>query len=194
MTEKFGLAVSQPSLTHESYFSHFIFFQCKGFRVRYSNFIEVMVPCLRKDLLMRVLPLFKESMSGFGLDYIWCRMPESGPFASGILDHVSVHHTRPVGKFLASSMAEKGKNARAEEEAIKKIFNIRKRIYPIVYAGAMNDGNIKLGKIRMSFYMIISWASAMSEFNNRVRACFKMYQVLSRAIRKPLNLRFLTPQ
>lgn len=191
MTEKFGLAVSQPSLTHNSFFSHFIFFKCNGFRVRYSNFVEVMVPCLRRDLLKRVLPFFKDSMSGFGLDYIWCRMPESGPFTSGILDHVSVHHTRPVGKFLVSSMAKEGRDVKTEEETIKAIFKIKERVYPIVYAGVMDDGKIKFGKVKMSFYMIICWAGAISEFNDRARAYFHMYKVLSRAIRKPLNFYFL---
>jgi hypothetical protein len=193
MTKRFGLAVSQPSLTHNSYFSHFIFFQCKGFRVRYSNFIEVMVPCLRKDLLKRVLPFFRDSMSGFGLDYIWCRMPESGPFTSGILDHVSVYHTRPVGKVLASSMAILGKNPQEDLEQINKIFNIKEKVYPLVYAGITNDGNIKYGKIKMSLYMIASWVKVINAFNCSTRPYLEMYRVISKSIRKPLKFTFLRP-
>jgi len=38
-----ALAVCQPSLTPESYFSHFMFMTCPGFTLRYTNYIEIMI-------------------------------------------------------------------------------------------------------------------------------------------------------
>ena len=39
-----GLRIAQPSLSPESYFSHFVFSQCPGFVLRYTNYIEIMAP------------------------------------------------------------------------------------------------------------------------------------------------------
>ncbi len=44
MAREHGLTVCQPSLTPQSYFSHFLLIQCAAFRLRYTNYIEIMVP------------------------------------------------------------------------------------------------------------------------------------------------------
>ena len=92
-----GLAECQPSLSRQSYFTHFIFSQCHAFRLRYTNHIEITLACLSKAMFRRVLPMFETMTRRFGLDYIWCRLPVSGAFRSAILDTVSVFHTRPIG-------------------------------------------------------------------------------------------------
>ena len=74
LAAEFELGVCQPALSHDSFYSHFIFNQCRAFKLRYVNYVEIMVPCLSRRVLRHALPLFENSMSGFGLDNIWCRL------------------------------------------------------------------------------------------------------------------------
>lgn len=147
------LAVAQPSLTADSYFTHFIFINCPKARLRYSNYIEIMVPCLARDVLEAMLPHFNNSMSGFGLDYIWCRLPILGQRRAAIIDEIQVRHTRPVGNVLMSAMAKKGLSPKAEEEALKQIYGVNKRVTPLVYEMLMSSGRVVHGRVRTGFAM-----------------------------------------
>lgn len=64
----------------------------EGFELRYTDFVEIMAPCLRRDALARVLPLFNRTKSGFGLSNIWHRLgsdrtySQSGPVSLPLRD------------------------------------------------------------------------------------------------------------
>jgi hypothetical protein len=144
---RYGLAVGQPSLTADSYFTHFLFINCPGLALRFTNYVEIMVPCLSLPLLKAVRHHFCDTMSGFGLDYIWCRLKEAGRFRSGIIDSISVKHTRPVGKVLLGSMASKGISAKSEEARLNEYYGISERITPLSYAALMERG-MKISGVR----------------------------------------------
>ncbi|MCO6180919.1 glycosyltransferase family 2 protein [Ciceribacter sp. RN22] len=187
----YGLAVCQPSLTHDSYYTHFIFCHCPAFGLRYVNHVEIMVPCLSGSLLRRALPYFRETMSGFGLDYLWCRWPESGPFRAAILDDIAVHHTRPVGSQLRHAIMAAGVSALDEEAAMKARFSLASRIVPLAYAGITADGQAVAGQIAMGWRMLRSWRSDMSSFRDRRLARRKTAQVLKRQLIRRLDLSLL---
>ncbi len=96
-----GLALFQPALDDQSYYSHLITLRHPSFAVRFTNFIEIMVPVLSRDLLKLALPTIAEMRSGFGLDFVWpemaARMGPPGQPRVAIIDSVTVRHTRPVG-------------------------------------------------------------------------------------------------
>lgn len=184
-----GLALAQPALTRDSYFSHFIFNQCPGFRLRYTNYIEIMVPCLSREILLRALPLFRETTSGFGLDYIWCRWPESGAFRAAILDQVAVHHTRPVGKVLKAAMAAAGHPAATvEEQRLKEQFGLDERTVPLSFAGILDNGKPVTGRIAMGMRMCLIWWRDRRAFRDRREALRGIAKVARRQIVKPLEL------
>lgn len=184
-----GLALAQPALTRDSYFSHFIFSQCPGFRLRYTNYIEIMAPCLRREILRRALPLFRDTMSGFGLDYIWCRWPESGAFRAAILDTVAVHHTRPVGKVLKAAIAASGGMApTAEEQRLKEQFALDRRTVPLSYAGILDNGEPVTGRIGMGARMCLGWWRDRHAFRDTHDAWRGIAKVARRQIVKPLEL------
>lgn len=93
---QYQLPVAQPALTPDSYFSHGITLHNRYFRLRYTNFVEAMGPCFERAYLERCLPIFAESLSGWGTDHIWSQMVPPGRRAA-ILDAVQVRHTRPIG-------------------------------------------------------------------------------------------------
>lgn len=185
LSRHYSLALSQPALTPDSYYSYFPLLQCAAFRLRYTNLVEIMVPCLDRAMLKRALPLFKTTMTGFGLDYVWCRWPESGPYRSAILDEVAVHHTRPVGKHLKSVVAGHGRNEEAELQAR---FNIAGRTIPISYAGVTADGTRIDGRYRMALSMLRSWLGDIGRFPDPKLARKQALQTFRRQFVKPLDL------
>lgn len=189
-----GLAVAQPALTRGSHFSHFIFSQCPGFRLRYTNYIEIMVPCLSQAVLRRSLPLFRDTMSGFGLDYVWCRWPESGPFRAAILDSVAVHHTRPVGSALKQMMQAAGRpRPELEEAELRARLGMRSRTVPLSYAGVLDDGQLVLGLRAMGIRMTRAWWLDRRSFRNARRARSGMARLLRRQFLRPLDMTPLEP-
>lgn len=93
----FGLEVAQPTLTWDSYFGHVTTLQDKSCSVRFTNYVEVMAPCLSVHVLRQALPILNANISGWGLDFIWKRWVSSQESSIGMLDLVTVCHTRPVG-------------------------------------------------------------------------------------------------
>lgn len=100
--EKHKLSVCQPALSRDSYFFHMHTVVCPSFELRFTNFVEIMVPCLSRELLSQILPDCEGHMTGFGLNNIWCRLERDNFRRSAILDSLTVRHTRPIGRFLRS--------------------------------------------------------------------------------------------
>ncbi|WP_171240391.1 hypothetical protein [Ruegeria sp. HKCCA5491] len=185
----FGLRIAQPSLTPDSYFSHFVFSQCPGFVLRYTNYIEIMAPCMHRDILKKALPLFENTMSGYGLDYIWCRWAEAGAFRTAILDEIAMHHTRPVGKNLKAAMAETGNLSSEEEEAVlKEMFDLSRRTVPIIFAGILKGGQPVSGRLQLGWLMCRAWLSKLSSFRNSGEARSGVLKIARRQLIKPLDM------
>ena len=45
--------------------------------LRYVNFIEMMGPIFRTDILLEVLPIFNLTRSGWGIDFLWSKKLEN---------------------------------------------------------------------------------------------------------------------
>ena len=92
-----GLEAAQPALSWDSYSSHLLTLRHANTTIRYTNFVEVMAPCLSAGMLAKSLPMFAETLSGWGLDFIWSTLADNPEAGIGIIDAVTVRHTRPVG-------------------------------------------------------------------------------------------------
>lgn len=143
----------QPSLTPNSYVSWYHTLANRLYRFRYTNLVEVMVPCLTSRHLAKVLPLLRANMSGIGLDFIWCRLFADPRRRAGILDEVSVHHTRPIGTALASKMRTLNRSAGDDLAEIRRLFPTLsaepyKEMAP--YEAVDLDGAIVSGRLRLA--------------------------------------------
>jgi hypothetical protein len=104
---QFDLDIGQPALTLDSYASHVITFRLPGYVMRRTNFVEVMMPCLKASYLKRLLPLIEGSYTGYGLDHGWAS--ERWTRNAGIIDAVVMTHARPIGAGpIYSVMAKQG--------------------------------------------------------------------------------------
>lgn len=93
LLEELEPRLAQPALHPRSFYSHQITLQRPGLKARWTDFVEVMTPILDRDLLEQVRSRFRDSLSGWGLDYLWSRT--AGERAC-ILDAAPVLHTRKV--------------------------------------------------------------------------------------------------
>ncbi len=116
--QELSLDLFQPALDTQSYYSHLITLQHPSFHIRYTNFVEIMVPMLSARLFHLVLPTIAETRSGFGLDFLWPQLATQLPNADhtvAIIDDVTITHTRPVGGDLHKFMKKTGGQS-AEDE------------------------------------------------------------------------------
>ena len=188
LAESHGLAVCQPALCRQSYYSHFLLNRCAAFRLRYTNLIEVMVPCLSAPLLRRVLPWLKGNRTAYGLDYLWCRLPESGAFRAAVLDDVTVTHTRPVGSALARKMAETGDHAHDDARFLPVGADPNAKFIPLAYAGIAADGTPVTGTLAMGRRMAASWRADLGAFADPVRARRQLAKSRRRHLIRQLDL------
>jgi hypothetical protein len=88
-----------PALHEASHYAHFIAMRNASFFARRVGFVEIMIPCFRRATLEEFLPTFALSATGwgFGLDSAWPKILNYEDI--GIIDGVSVVHTRPIGGF-----------------------------------------------------------------------------------------------
>ncbi len=188
MAERYNLAVAQPSLSRSSYYTHFLFSTCPRFKLRYTNYIEIMAPCLTRDLLAAVLDDFADTMSGFGLDYLWCRLPQAGAYRAAIIDEVAMHHTRPLGRVLQASIARAGRTPQDEEEKLKRVYGITHRTSPIVYAAIDREGRTRTGRAHLAGIMAAAYLMDLRQFRESRAVVAKVIQLVRRQLTKPLDL------
>ncbi|HUL94574.1 MAG TPA: hypothetical protein VLT89_01125 [Usitatibacter sp.] len=67
-----------------------------GSMLRYTSFVEAMCPVFSRRALQRVAPTFGESISGWGLSFVWSKLLPWPDYRSAIIDAVTVTHTTPM--------------------------------------------------------------------------------------------------
>ena len=163
------LEVSQPALSDRSYFSHLHTMRSRSFLLRYTNFVEVMAPCLSRAALRRSLPYLSATPSGYGLDYLWARFEDDNRFRAAIIDGAPMRHTRRVGKFLKVKMAESGRSQAADGRALVARFAMpwARTDFPC-YAGIGKSGR-RRGRLSTIFHMALDYAITSRRWPQRKR-------------------------
>ena len=106
----FDLELSQPALTENSYISHDITRVCSDSVLRYTNFVEIMVPLFSKNALEKCAESFSAPGMAWGLDYVWPKLLDNPLRKIAILDCLAVCHTRPQGNGYDMNVALQGKH------------------------------------------------------------------------------------
>ncbi len=136
------LALAQPALSWTSHYSHPVTVRHPSFRVRWTNFIEIMAPCFERGFLEACLPSFNETLGGWGLDWVWPHRLDPSARRSAIVDAVEVTHTRPVGGPSYGKLADLGINARDEGIELLRRHGIERLPQKRVVAAIDNRGNV----------------------------------------------------
>nr|VFJ60538.1 MAG: Protein of unknown function (DUF707) [Candidatus Kentron sp. DK] len=139
IVQREGFALAQPSLKPDSYYAHRITLSNPRFQFRRTNFVELMVPVIRRDLLKKVLPLFKDRHAALGLDFFWHQLTERPARDVAIVDAVAMGHYRPRQTHLKGRMSNMGVDIDAEREGTFRQFAIRRQL-PVILSGVTANG------------------------------------------------------
>ena len=91
------LWLAQPALTNDSSIAHGITRVNPNYVLRYTNFVEPMVPIFSSYAIAKCLETFSKSLSGWGLDFVWPKLLGYPTDKIAIIDSTPVKHTRIGG-------------------------------------------------------------------------------------------------
>lgn len=93
--EVYHLQIAQPALVRSYYlWEHTL--KDPYSRLRYTNYVEMMVPCFSNMALQKVLFTFGENETGWGVETHWALLIDADCRDMAIIDDVEVVHTRPI--------------------------------------------------------------------------------------------------
>lgn len=105
MMREYQLKIAQPSLVMSYYtYKHTAFHPF--YILRYTNFVEMMMPCFSRDSLKAVLPTFEQKIRWCGIEMHWQVLVGSNHKDMAIVDAVSAKHTRPVQSWNSLSQLQ----------------------------------------------------------------------------------------
>jgi hypothetical protein len=122
---KYKLQVSQPAIGKGDVSFESLRHQPK-FVLRYTRYVEIMCPLFTSEAFSQSLPTFQENHSGWGIDWVWSwTRPQH---EVGVIDAVSVHHTRPLNSGgVHHRLRALGINPGRECRAIRSKYAIRNK-------------------------------------------------------------------
>jgi len=139
----YRLQAAHPALSANSYFSHLTALRNSATRLRFTNFIELMAPCLSAEMLAATKDYFGKTVSGWGLERAWAK--RAGQTGMAIIDEVTVFHTRPVGGPNYKILREKGISPWEELRALCRELGVEARPEIKTYS-AVDPGNRRRGR------------------------------------------------
>lgn len=92
----FGLSLAQPALSSDSYVNWPLTKVDPECQVRYTDFVEVMMPVFSQQAFQRCVGSFATSISGWGLDFVWPKLLGYSRKSLGIIDTVVARHTKKI--------------------------------------------------------------------------------------------------
>jgi hypothetical protein len=118
-----GLLIAQPAIGSGDV-SYRSLRRQGGLRLRYTRFVEVMCPVFSRDALRVVRCTFRDTISGWGIDWAWTRLVDCRRLA--VVDAVGVCHTRPLGSGEAyQGFAQRGVPPTGECRRVMRKYGLR---------------------------------------------------------------------
>ncbi len=149
--DRYALKIAQPSLSADSYFTYAGTVAQPGLTLRFVNYVEMMAPVFRRDVLPVLAPLYSMGYES-GIDLIWCNLVYGGQQDFAIIDACSITHTEAVG----SRKHENGFVDRRYEDDIHAI--LRRFGLPwlslLPYAGITTGGVIIRNRALLFLYSL----------------------------------------
>ncbi|MES0883014.1 hypothetical protein [Roseibium sp. SCP14] len=131
--------LAQPALKPDSYYADRMTIVNPSFSFRNTNFVELMMPIMHRDIVRRLLPLFKDRHAALGLDFFWHQLTDDPANEVAIVDATPMGHYRPRKQHLKSNMSKMQIDIMKERDATFRLFEIKRQM-PAILAGETVDG------------------------------------------------------
>ena len=136
------LALAQPALSWPSFYSHPITIRHPSFRLRFTDFVEIMAPCFARSALDICIETMAESASGWGFDWVWPQQVGARERRCAVIDDVTVTHTRPIGGPNYAALRGTGIAPGAEAQSLRRRHGIAPDERPRVLAAVDRAGTL----------------------------------------------------
>ncbi len=160
----YRLQAAHPALSANSYFSHLTALRNSATRLRFTNFIELMAPCLSAAMLTATKDHFGKTVSGWGLERAWAQ--RAGQTGMAIVDDVTVFHTRAVGGPNYKILREKGISPWDELRTLCRELGAGERpvieTYGVVYKDHRRAGRPKRDRV-FDLRLGLGWLAALKD-------------------------------
>lgn len=176
------LAVAQPALSHDSWFTFIQLLRCQSFELRWIDGIELMAPCFSMQVLEQVRPIFSQTLSGYGLDSLWCRLEQDNRKRCAVIDSIEMRHTRPVGGGqLYENMKAQGVDPYTEMDQLLTRYGVKPTEFR-VYGGLSIRGR-SVDCVAATFVMIADLIRARSRTPMKRHYFNKLIRLLRQQIK-----------
>lgn len=171
LSKAMGAAISQASLSNDSFCSWPMFKQKKNSFCRFVGQIEVMAPLFERQALKRCLPSFIGNKSSWGVDSVWPKLLGYPEDRLIVFDCVVMKHTLPVGG--GELYSKLGGTPYDEWEHITQQFGAKKHNYREY--GRLLLTNKRVNKMQFisiqTSNLLARWQKAWEDFdvNSRIR-------------------------
>jgi hypothetical protein len=124
LCEVYKLDCAQASLTSNSYGAWPMLFCKVGNILRYTNFVEIMMPVFSQEAFRQCIGYFKESISGWGLDFLFPYILDYQNNKNiAVIDSISFCHTKAIDINAGSFYRHLQKNGIDPVEELCTILN-----------------------------------------------------------------------
>jgi hypothetical protein len=139
MARTYNLLICQPAVVSpHGRVSHKITKPVKDCKLRFTNFVEVMMPLFDVQTLLLVCDDFGLSQSGWGLDATWSHRLNDPKDKIAVIDEITAVHTKPVGADYSRFRIK----PREELNKMLSKYNIAFKIKN--YSSVLQDGSRKI--------------------------------------------------
>ena len=182
----YDLNLWQPSLTRDSYFSYAAFLQNPGFKLRYTNFVEMMCPFMTSETLSRAAPFLGMGYVT-GPDLIWSRLHQENEYKSAIIDAGSVKHTRDVGHTIG---IETDGEVSSYDDITNAFLNEVGETFSgnVVYAGITRSGKPVRGRMSIALRTLGLFQGLVSTPHPKRYYAHHVLASLNHILRRPIAL------
>jgi hypothetical protein len=153
--------LSQPALMWRSFYTYEITLRRPHLMARWTNFAEIMNFCFRQDFFQRVKGTFSQSVSGWGLDFLWASLVENKEHGIAIVDASPVLHTRALGHGGLYDVLPNGMQSAFSD------LDMMKELQPdklIAYCGVKRDGTPIVDE---SIHKRLYWPKRLTRWRRR---------------------------
>lgn len=160
-----GFELAQPALTPHSYFAYRETIENPRFRFRRTNLVELMMPLMKQEFLLKVLPLFEGKHAALGIDWMWQSAADRPYENVAIIDAYSMSHTRPRNLHLATKMRDQNISIAEEKRQTFEKYDIQ-LMTPVIYSGQLKNGTETRSRLRLVAELLLGYINVRKKVKN----------------------------
>jgi hypothetical protein len=149
-------AIAQPALSRKSFYTYDLLLQRPKYRIRWTNFVEVMCPFVQVEHLANIRRYFEINESGWGIEYLWRNHVEPENLQMCVVDAAPVLHTRAIGSGPLYKNVLAGGYVTPSDELCAVIKNHGiSDLEPRMIAGVRRNGDMVTASIQPSRRLVL---------------------------------------